>query len=129
MSLIKKGNPLYSIAHFKCPRCHEGDLFETSTFSFQKPFEMPQQCSHCRQSYWPEPGFYYGAMFLSYIFTGFFCLGFVAIVHWVLGLSLFASFGLLLFVLAILFVFFFRFARVIWIHINVRYDPSKSKSA
>ena len=56
--------------NMKCPRCREGDLFDTPTFSFQKPFEMPERCSCCNQNYMPQVGFYYGAMFLSYVFWG-----------------------------------------------------------
>lgn len=71
----------------------------------------------------PEPGFYYGAMFISYIFMGWFCLGFVAIFHWVLGWSTAASFALLLLVCAIIFVYVFRASRSIWLHFNVKFDP------
>jgi uncharacterized protein (DUF983 family) len=123
-----RGSKLYSILNFKCPKCHVGDLYDTPTFSFRKPFDMPQACSHCGQSYWPEPGFYYGAMFVSYIFTGWFCLGFVALVHWVFGVGLFESFGLLIVVLALLFVYFFRLSRAIWINLNVHFDPRRAES-
>lgn len=126
--MFKKGTKMYSIANLKCPKCHEGDLFETPTFSFSKSFEMPKSCPHCSQNYWPEPGFYYGAMFISYIFTGWFCISFVALFHWVFGLSLFASFGILLVVVAILFVYFFRLARAVWININIKFDPLKAKN-
>lgn len=90
---------------------------------------MPKSCPHCGQNYWPEPGFYYGAMFISYIFIGWFCIGFVAILHWVVGVGLWKSFGILLPVLAILFVYFFRLARSIWIHINIKYNPGKVKKS
>ncbi len=123
MGLFTKGSKPYSIFNLKCPRCHEGNLFETPTFSFQKPFDMPKKCPHCGQSYMPEPGFYYGAMFISYIFTGWFCIVFIAFFHWYLGWSTGASFALLIFVMAILFVWIFRLARAIWININVKYSP------
>lgn len=118
---------LQSIFALKCPRCREGDLFETGSFSFQKPFEMPDVCQVCKQKYLPEPGFYYGSMFISYIFTSFFCLGFIFFFHWGLGWSTVASFALLLAVCAILFVYIFRFARSLWIHLNVGYKPEMKK--
>ncbi|MBK7334835.1 MAG: DUF983 domain-containing protein [Saprospirales bacterium] len=123
MGVLKKGNKVYSTLHLKCPRCHEGDLFETGSFSLKKPFDMPPKCGHCGLNYWPEPGFYYGAMFISYIFTGFFSLAFVMFFHWVLDWSIGASFGLLLLVCALFFVYFFRIARAIWLNVNVKYDP------
>lgn len=126
MGLFKKGTKLYSMFNFKCPKCQEGDLYETPTFSFRRPFDMPKGCPYCRQSYWPEPGFYYGAMFIGYIFTAWFCIFFVMFFHWVLGWSTLASFGLLLGVCALLFVYFFRLARAIWINITVKYDPERN---
>ncbi len=98
-------------------------MFETGHFSWKKPFEMRSHCPVCNQDFEPEIGFYYGAMFISYIFTGFFALFFVMIVHWVFGWSLFASFVALVVVLGFFFVYIFRLARSIWIHIIVAYDP------
>ena len=71
----------------------------------------------------PEPGFYYGAMFIGYIFTGWFCILFVIFFHWVLGWSTLASFGLLIAVSLLFFVYFFRLARSTWINITVKFDP------
>ncbi|MBR9921371.1 MAG: DUF983 domain-containing protein [Bacteroidetes bacterium] len=126
MPLFGKGSKLYSIFAHKCPKCHTGDLFETGSFSFNKPFEMPDHCPHCSQNYMPEPGFYYGSMFLSYIMSAFFCLFFIMFFHWVLDWSMGASFLLLLAVGGIFFVWFFRFARAVWINININYDPAKA---
>lgn len=129
MAVFRKGSKLYSIFSFKCPKCHEGDLYETPTFSFKKPFDMPDHCPNCGQSYMPEPGFYYGAMFVSYIFTGWFCILFVMFFHWVLDWSIAASFALLIAVCAIFFVYIFRLARAIWINITVKYDPEINQLA
>lgn len=124
--MFKKGSKLYSTFNFKCPRCHEGDLFYSNSFSFQRPFDMPEKCDKCGQNYMPEPGFYYGAMFISYIFTGWFCILFVMLMHWVIGWSINGSFLLLIFIMAVFFVYIFRMARSIWINIVIKYDPSKS---
>jgi len=105
----------------KCPKCQQGDLFESSSFGYgKKSFEMPEKCPVCGQTYMPEPGFYYGAMFLSYIMTGFFSIFFMVVVHWVLGLSLVNSFIILILILAAFFVFIFRFSRALWLNMMVR---------
>ncbi len=127
MATMGKGSKIYSIFGIKCPHCHETGMFETGSFSFKKSFDMKSHCEVCGQDFEPEPGFYYGAMFISYIFTAFFCLGFTFFVHWVLDISLMGSFALLMGVLAILFVYIFRLARSIWIHLNVGYDPNAGK--
>ena len=50
----------------KCPRCHKGDLFASSAFRLNRFYKMNRQCPACAQTFEPEPGFYYGAMFISY---------------------------------------------------------------
>lgn len=127
MKIFGKGGKWYSISKFKCPVCHQGDLYETPTFSFKKPFDMPDKCPVCGTDYAPEPGFYYGAMFISYIMTGFFCLFFIMLLHWVIGWSTAASFAALIAVLAFFFVFIFRLARAVWINIAYNYDPRKAQ--
>lgn len=98
-------------------------MFSTGAFSFSRPFDMDPNCRVCGQDLAPEPGFYYGAMFLSYILSGFFSVGLVALLHWVLDWGLMLSFGTLIAVLALLFVWFFRISRSLWIHINVGHRP------
>jgi uncharacterized protein (DUF983 family) len=117
-----KRSIVQSIMEMRCPRCREGEMFTTSSFGFQKPFDMEEKCGHCSQNFRPEPGFYYGAMFLSYIMTGWFCLSIIAVVHWVLKIALIPSFLVLIAITGVLFVWFFRISRSIWLHINVKYD-------
>lgn len=113
----------YSILSLKCPTCHRGDLFPTGSFSFDQPFAQYTHCPKCGQRYFPEPGFYYGAMFISYIGSGFFCLGFVMFLHWVLGWSMLASFLTLTAVLAILFVWWFRVSRSAYLNLVYGFKP------
>ena len=124
MGIFKKGQKAYSIFNHKCPRCHEGNMFYTGSFSFQRSFDMKERCDVCNEDFFPEPGFYYGAMFISYIFTAWFCIFFVMFFHWVLKWSTMASFALLIAVVAIGFVYLFRLARAVWINLNVKYDPN-----
>lgn len=119
MGLLKKGSKAYSIWNMKCPRCHEGDLFKKGGAFY----DMPKRCPECDLKYMPEPGFYYGAMFISYIFTGFFSLGFAMFFHWVLDWSMGATFAFLILILAIFFIWIFRMARSMWINTVIHYDP------
>ena len=64
---MKKGTKLYSILNNKCPRCHEGHFFNTgNAYDLSNFSKMPDACPVCQQPYEPEPGFYYGAMYVSY---------------------------------------------------------------
>ena len=52
----------------KCPNCRKGDLFQTKNpWILSKLDSMPPRCPVCNQSYFPEVGFYYGAMYISYM--------------------------------------------------------------
>lgn len=88
---------------------------------------MHTECPVCGQKFEPEPGFYYGAMFISYIFTGFFSLGFSLFCVFGLALSVELTFALLIGVLGLLFLWNLRFSRSIWIHLVVRHDRDAAK--
>ncbi|HNQ62032.1 MAG TPA: DUF983 domain-containing protein [Bacteroidia bacterium] len=87
---------------------------------------MEKKCDHCDEIYEKEPGYFYGAMFVSYtlsaiIFFIFLVLDFT-IFH--LGLSL-----LLILIPAVL-IFSpvtFRWSRLIWLNFFIRFDPQVSK--
>lgn len=115
-----KGSKLYSILNLKCPRCHEGDLFLTKNpYSFSDLDKMHDKCPVCEQKYWLEPGFYYGAMYISYALTIALSVAvFVAMivlwqfdVLWYLGLNATA--------ILILFPPIFRVSRAIWANIFI----------
>lgn len=53
----------------RCPRCHQGRLFSTSGWHPTTFADMPPTCPRCGQTFEPEPGFYYGAMFISFGFS------------------------------------------------------------
>lgn len=50
----------------KCPRCHEGDFFVSTPYDLKRAGDLHEECSNCKLNYRPEPGFYYGAMYVSY---------------------------------------------------------------
>jgi len=119
--MFSKGSKLYSISRWKCPRCHEGDLFKTGIAG--GVYNMHTECPHCKQDFEMEPGFYWGAMYMGYaLSSGYMLVGF-AICLWVLKLSPTASFALLIFLGVIMVPFLARFARAIWINLYVSYEP------
>lgn len=108
-----------------CPRCRKGPMFHP--MEILHPLKMHKQCSVCGQRFEPEPGFYYGAMFISYIFIGFFSLAVVGLCVFYFHVSVEASFLILLGFLALMFLWNLRFSRSIWIHLVVRYDPKAAQ--
>ncbi len=57
-------SPLLALLELRCPRCHRGQLFMNDAWNWNF-MDMPGKCPVCRQTYEPEPGFYYGAMYIS----------------------------------------------------------------
>ena len=100
----------------KCPRCHKGDLFVTSAFKLNGFYKMHRQCPVCKQTFEPEPGFYFGAMFISY--------GMLVIMSIMIWISLFflfrPAFAVYVVVILILNVlllpFIFRYSRTLYLY-------------
>lgn len=114
---------LKSIFNYNCPRCRKGELF-TKPFNISKPLDMHERCSECGLKIEPEPGYFFGAMFISYIWTGFLFLGIVGFCMMVLDWSVNKSFILLIFIAAVMYFWIARISRSIYIHLDMRYDPN-----
>ncbi|AKQ44664.1 hypothetical protein TH63_01925 [Rufibacter radiotolerans] len=123
--MLGKGSKLYSIAKLKCPRCHEGDLFENnSLLGYSKMSKMLDHCPVCQQVYEPEPGYYYGAMFISYGLTAGPTLAIVGLMMlFSEELTLWMFMGALLLSLVLFMPAIFKLSRAIWINIFISYDP------
>lgn len=64
--LIGKGSRLYSIFKGKCPRCQEGEFFISHSYDLKNAGNLHEKCSKCDLKYEREPGFFQGAMYVSY---------------------------------------------------------------
>jgi uncharacterized protein (DUF983 family) len=53
---------VHRAAHWRCPNCGRGRLF-------RGVFRMLPRCPECGLSYFPEQGYYVGAMIINYIAT------------------------------------------------------------
>ncbi len=129
MSLLDHNSILKSIYQCKCPRCHQGDMFLKGQFFNPAKFSvMNKNCSHFGQSFEPEPGYYFGAMFISYgINTVLFISVWVALALYNEDYSL-TLLLTLLGVAAIVFLpFIYRISRSVWIAIFVPFEERFSK--
>ncbi len=120
--MLKRGSKLYAIRKYKCPRCHQGDLFKTSLASMQGVYNMYPNCPKCNQDFEMEPGFYWGAMYVGYGLYCFYMLGTIAVLIFGFGLTVNQSFGTALAIGVIMVPVIARLARVQWINIAVRYN-------
>lgn len=83
---------------------------------------MPARCPSCALKYESEPGFFWGAMFLSYILSAFILLAVSLLLmfgfKWSATSSVLAAVALA----ALMFLKLARFSRSLWIHLIVPYD-------
>lgn len=92
------------------------------------PLDMPSECSVCGQSMLPEPGYWYGAMFISYILTGWAVLIPTLILVFVCKWGIWAALGL---PVALMLLFFFKIlrgSRALYMHLMVKYRPDAAKN-
>ncbi|ODS84674.1 MAG: hypothetical protein ABS46_02800 [Cytophagaceae bacterium SCN 52-12] len=126
--MLKKSR-LYSILFNKCPKCHRGQIFkhQSAYWPVTEFDKMNQSCSECGQNFVPEPGFYYGAMYMSYAFYVMVILVIVPIGLTWLDLDITTLMGILIVLFIILTPVFFRMARRAWLAIFVPYSGEEKK--
>jgi hypothetical protein len=119
----RKPSLFYTLLHAKCPRCREGNLFPPGPWYSRKFADMYPKCPCCGQTYEPEPGFYYGAMYVSFGFnTGIFLAVLVVLNFVVDEITLAMVVGMVLAIVVGLLPVTYRLSRALWINIFVRYE-------
>ncbi len=114
---------LLSILKGKCPSCEKSSIFHTSgnLLLFQIP-KINDRCKKCNFKFEKEPGFFFGAMFVSYALAVAEFIGAFLLSHFIFGRSLLVSF-LVIVLMAILFsTINFRLSRTIWIYLFANHD-------
>ena len=54
----------------RCPQCGQGDLFvHGNAYNLKRTAQMHAACSSCGEDFEREPGFYFGAAYVSYALT------------------------------------------------------------
>ncbi len=110
----------------KCPRCRTGKMFSGSVFNIKQFDKMHEQCPNCNLKFEVEPGFWYGAMFVSY--------GFSILILIVLGATLYYFFNdpsIWVYITAITLVSLlavplnFRLSRSVFLHLFgfIKFEP------
>lgn len=116
---------LYSILKGTCPRCHKGKIFiYKNAYKLTHLTKMHSRCPKCGLNYKPEPGFYFGAGYVSY------ALGVAIAVTISVGLSPWISFFenfelyaiIIISTIIILTPVLFRLSRTCWLNFFFKYD-------
>jgi len=119
-----KGTKLYSVVRMKCPRCHEGEVFiYKNPYNLKKTGAMHRNCPKCGLSYQPEPGFYFGAGYVSYALSVGIAIGVFAVLYPFVNWERFEIYiaaisGALLLTAPLI----FRLSRITWLNFFNGYD-------
>ncbi len=123
---------LKSIANGKCPQCRSGGMFKYPLSNLPRFYVMNNKCPCCNLAFSVEPGFFIGAMYISYIAV----VGLVIL----MGMVLFTIFNdppiwvystVVTSGIILLIPLLFRFSRILFLHMfgGIVYNPIfKSKN-
>jgi uncharacterized protein (DUF983 family) len=109
----------------RCPRCRKGSMYKNNNLlSFSFANSMNLECAHCKQSFEPEPGFYYGAMYMSYglqVLLFMFLFFFFAVIgemniHWFVIMTFIA--------MLLASPYFLKLSRTLYLMLFVRFDKT-----
>lgn len=114
---------IYSTVANKCPRCHKGNVFKNNNpYNLNETLKMKESCSECNLKYEREPGFFYGALYVSYaLMSGIFIIWFLADLLWIHMEAITLAVAVVSTML-VLFPVVFRSARIIWLNFFIRFD-------
>ena len=120
-----------AILDHKCPRCREGDIFKYSLWEKPTKFiETNKKCPHCDLIYEREPGFFFGAMYVSYALTMAIFLGSTFVLYFFFGdPSLTAYIATVVGGVVLLTPVLFRYSRTLYLHAfgGVKYNEAYSE--
>jgi len=121
-------NILYSTFFNRCPRCHQGKVFEfKNAYRLDGMFRVHKNCSHCNLKYEKEPSFFYGAMYASYALTsGWFIIWFFIDKFFLKLDTLTFAVGVTLSIV-VLSPLTIRYSRLLWLNFFNKYDPKLAK--
>jgi uncharacterized protein (DUF983 family) len=105
-----KGPVIIDVLRARCPACRTGKIT-------QKLFKLNEKCPVCGHNFYPEPGYYLGAMMVSFLVTAMLTIPVVITLKFsgaevsVLVIAPFLEF-------AILGPLLLYYARVIWLYLE-----------
>lgn len=105
----------------KCPQCGKGDIFESFTFTglFRIP-SMRDNCKNCGRKFSMEPGFFFGAMYVSYALVVAEMISVAIIFKFILHVNNLPTFVAMAITAVLFSKINFRLSRIIWMHLFMK---------
>jgi uncharacterized protein (DUF983 family) len=105
------------ILRLRCPNCGKAKVFHQTKYPFNRP-QMKDECEACGYRFDREPGFFSGAVWLSYglaVVEGL--VAFFLVKYLIFGISLTNLILVTIAVVMLLAMWNYRLARVIWLNV------------
>jgi len=120
MNILGKGTKLYSIFKMKCPQCQEGDFFVSKPYDLKRAGDVHKKCAQCGLKYSKEPGFYYGAMYVSYgLGVALFVTLWVSFNLFFVDFNIWAQIAVICYASIVLAPYFYALSKIIWAHLFI----------
>jgi uncharacterized protein (DUF983 family) len=120
-----KESMLFSIMNNKCPHCHKGNFWETSNpYDLKRFSKMNNRCPVCNEDFKREPGYYFGATYVSYGLTVAFGIAMYVVLAGFFDMDTVSFLITFSVSLIILMPVFYRSARLIWINMFVPFKKT-----
>src|SRR5687768_6687730 len=107
---------LNALVQGKCPRCRQGDMFSSTALDFSSFRVMNTTCPCCGVRLEPEPGFYQGAMYVSYAITITFMVVISIVLYMSGNPSEWVYIGTIIGVMLLLVPLNFRYSRILFLY-------------
>ena len=109
----------------RCPRCRQGRIFPP--FWSARLLKMNDSCDVCGLRFEREPGYFLGAMYVSYGMGVFTILPVSMLLILVAGWSLAPVMAVLFVQTIVSMPLFYRYSRIIWSHVDQAFIPTEDK--
>ncbi|HLT73859.1 MAG TPA: DUF983 domain-containing protein [Ohtaekwangia sp.] len=114
---MRERTSLEALVKGKCPRCRQGDIFQYSAANLRRFSIMHNECPHCGVRLEPEPGFYQGAMYVSYGFTVGILTILAVLFYQFTDMSEWLMIGIIIGVLFLLAPLNYRYSRIVYLYL------------
>jgi uncharacterized protein (DUF983 family) len=113
----------------KCQKCRQGDVFKHSVLNPLKFSDAHENCPVCGHKFEEEPGYFWGAMYVSYGFSAglMLVLGVISInMNWPMNYI----YTIIIPIIIVISPFSFRYSRMIMLYFisKTTYDPNAINS-
>jgi uncharacterized protein (DUF983 family) len=114
---VAQGNLFMKIINEKCPNCGKGEVYEKKKKVIELPI-MKEDCTECGYHFDREPGYFLGAMYISYalaVLQGIFT--FLLLYTFLPNIPTIWVVAIILLVISLFSMKNYKLSRIIYIHI------------